>query len=72
MLLDVELTVVLVVGDTVEDDGGAEVLVLVVALTELDGDERVAELVEIEVVEGKVDNELDELDVGVDGGAAIR
>ena len=41
MVLDVKLTTVLVV----EEDGAAEVLVLVVALTELEEDGRVAELV---------------------------
>lgn len=73
MVLDAELTVVLVVDVTVEDGGAAEVLLLVVALTELDGDEVVAGLVEIEVVaEVRVDDELDELDAGVGGGAEIK
>ena len=76
MVLDVELTVVLVVGVMVEDGGAAEELVLVVALTGLEEDERVAELVEIGVVvEGRVDDELDVLDVldaGVGGGAESR
>jgi len=73
VVLDAELTVVLVVDVTVEDGGAAEVLLLVVALTELDGDEVVAGLVEIEVVaEVRVDDELDELDTGVGGGAEIK
>jgi len=73
VVLDAELTVVLVVDVTVEDGGAAEVLLLVVALTELDGDEVVAGLVEIEVVaEVRVDDELDELDAGVGGGAEIK
>jgi len=76
VVLDVELTVVLVVGVMVEDGGAAEELVLVVALTGLEEDERVAELVEIGVVvEGRVDDELDVLDVldaGVGGGAESR
>jgi inorganic pyrophosphatase len=65
-VLDVKLIAVLVV----EDDGDAEVLV--VALTELEEDGRAAELVEIEVVEGMVDDELEELDFGVDGGAMSK
>ena len=73
MLLDVELIVVLVVGVMVEDGGASEVLVLVVAPTELEEDGRVAELVETGVVvEGSVDDELDALDAGVDGGAESR
>ena len=72
MVLDAELTVVLTVDVTVEDGGAAEVLVVVVVLTELDLDETVAGLVEIEVVEGRVDDELDELAAGVDCGAEIK
>ena len=76
MVLDAELTAVLVVEVMVEDGGAAEELVLVVALTGLEEDERVAELVEIGVVvEGRVDDELDVLDVldaGVGGGAESR
>jgi len=72
VVLDAELTVVLTVDVTVEDGGAAEVLVVVVVLTELDLDETVAGLVEIEVVEGRVDDELDELGAGVDCGAEIK
>ena len=64
-MLDVKLIAVL----AVEDEGAAEVLV--VALTELEEEGRAAELVEIEVVEGMVDDELEELDF-VDGGAMSK